>query len=63
MASGPVSSETVALTVLVEVLMVAITSPGKLSPFRTARTSLPSGDRPMDCTRPVPLNGCVSQSS
>jgi hypothetical protein len=59
MESVPVSSETVELMVFVEVLMVAMTSPGKLKPLRTARTSLPSGDSPMDCTRPVPLEGCV----
>ena len=59
MASVPVSSETVEVMVLVDVLTVAMTSPGKLRPVSTASTSLPSGDRPIDCTRPVPLEGWV----
>ena len=57
MESGPVSSETVDVIVLVDVLIVAMTSPGKFRPLRTARTSLPSGDRPMDWTTPVPFEG------
>ena len=42
---------------MVEGLIVAITSPGKPKPLRTARTSLPSGDRPIDWTTPVPFCG------
>ena len=57
MESVPVSRPTVAVMVFVVVLIVASTSPGKFSPFRTARTSLPSGDRPMDWTTPVPSPG------
>ena len=57
MESEPVSRPTVAVMAFVVVLIVAITSPGKFSPFSTARTSLPSGDRPMDWTTAVPLLG------
>ena len=41
---------------LLDVLIVARTSPGKLRPLRTARTWSPSGDMPMDWTTPVPLS-------
>ncbi len=57
MLSEPFSSPTVELIDWVEVLIVAITSPGKPKPTSTASTSLASGDRPMDWTRPVPLPG------
>ena len=57
MESEPVWRPTVAVMAFVVVLIVASTSPGKSSPFRTARTSLPSGERPMDWTTPVPLFG------
>src|ERR1700722_20163216 len=57
MESVPVWRETVEVISWVAVSMVAITSPGKLNPLRTARTSLPSGDRPMDWTTPVPFDG------
>ena len=56
MESEPVSRPTVAVMAFVVVLIVASTSPGKSSPFRTARTSFPSGERPMDWTTPVPLS-------
>ena len=57
MESVPVSRLTVELIDSVDVLIVAMTSPGKLRPLSTARTSLPSGDMPMDWTTPVPLLG------
>ena len=55
MESEPVWRPTVAVMAFVAVLIVASTSPGKSSPFRTARTSFPSGERPMDWTTPVPF--------
>ena len=53
--SAPFSSETMELMGYVDVLIVAMTSPGKPRPLSTARISWLSGDMPMDWTRPVPL--------
>ena len=48
MVSDPVSRLTVEVIACVVGSIVAITSPGKFRPLSTARTSLLSGDMPMD---------------
>ena len=48
MVSVPVSRSTVVVIVCVAGAMVAMTSPGKVRPLKTARISLPSGDKPID---------------
>ena len=57
MVSEPFWRPTVEVIDCVDVLIVAMTSPGKPKPTSTASTSLLSGDMPMDCTRPVPFEG------
>jgi hypothetical protein len=59
MESVPVWSATVAVIDSVDGSMVAMTSPGTLKPVMTARTWLPFGEGPMDCTTPVPFPVCI----
>ena len=62
MVSEPFSRPTVEEIDWVEVLIVAMTSPGKPRPTSTASTSWLSGDMPMDCTRPVPFEGLAGRN-
>jgi len=56
-AGGVAAGPTVALIDWVDVLIVAMTSPGKPRPVSTARTSWLSGDMATDWTSPVPFAG------